>query len=152
MVSCICWLSYFSILHSQDARLHWQCLLPLVNRHGREYQIPLNSQAKALSVPSRYAAGVHVIHDHTYLEAAWKLFVGAQNKIYFVDKVENNPTLINNHPAWASGMWFLYRAISMTDNRNRVDPWDGFPATYGCHYQLILCCEQLFLWCLTRDT
>ncbi|KIM45417.1 copper radical oxidase [Hebeloma cylindrosporum] len=34
--------------------------------------------------------------------SAQQLFVGTPNKVYFVDKVENNPTKINGHPAWAS--------------------------------------------------
>ena len=37
------------------------------------------------------------------LTAIPQLFVGTANKVYFVDKVENNPVTINGHPAWASG-------------------------------------------------
>ncbi|RXW23509.1 hypothetical protein EST38_g2323 [Candolleomyces aberdarensis] len=36
------------------------------------------------------------------LVSAQQLFLGTEDKVYFVDKVEANPTLINNHPAWAS--------------------------------------------------
>lgn len=30
------------------------------------------------------------------------MFLGTTNKLYFVDKTENNPTQVNGHPAWAS--------------------------------------------------
>ena len=33
-----------------------------------------------------------------------KLFLGTLDKVYIVDKVENNPTKINGHPAWAAGL------------------------------------------------
>ncbi|KAF8971281.1 hypothetical protein BDZ97DRAFT_1901791 [Flammula alnicola] len=36
------------------------------------------------------------------LVSAQQLFVGTATKVYFVDKVENNPTRIEGHPAWAS--------------------------------------------------
>ncbi|KAF9527368.1 copper radical oxidase [Crepidotus variabilis] len=36
------------------------------------------------------------------LVSAQQLFLGTLDKVYFVDKVENNPTQINGHPAWAS--------------------------------------------------
>ncbi|KAF5351680.1 hypothetical protein D9756_007693 [Leucocoprinus leucothites] len=36
------------------------------------------------------------------LVSAQQLFVGTPDKVYFVDKVENNPARINGHPAWAS--------------------------------------------------
>ncbi|KAF5385893.1 hypothetical protein D9615_002586 [Tricholomella constricta] len=36
------------------------------------------------------------------LVSAQQLFLGTEKNVYFVDKVENNPTRINGHPAWAS--------------------------------------------------
>ncbi|KAF6763253.1 glyoxal oxidase [Ephemerocybe angulata] len=36
------------------------------------------------------------------LVSAQQLFLGTEDKVYFVDKVEANPTPINNHPAWGS--------------------------------------------------
>ncbi|KDQ20479.1 hypothetical protein BOTBODRAFT_26498 [Botryobasidium botryosum FD-172 SS1] len=36
------------------------------------------------------------------LVSAQQLFLGTENKVYIVDKTENNPTQINQHPAWAS--------------------------------------------------
>lgn len=36
------------------------------------------------------------------LVSAQQLFLGTENTVYFIDKVENNPTRINGHPAWAS--------------------------------------------------
>ncbi|KAF9447951.1 copper radical oxidase [Macrolepiota fuliginosa MF-IS2] len=36
------------------------------------------------------------------LVSAQQLFVGTEDKVFIVDKVENNPARINGHPAWAS--------------------------------------------------
>ncbi|KAF8647070.1 hypothetical protein AX16_006905 [Volvariella volvacea WC 439] len=36
------------------------------------------------------------------LVSAQQLFLGTPDKVFFVDKVENNPTQINGHPVWAS--------------------------------------------------
>jgi len=36
------------------------------------------------------------------LVSAQQLFLGTEDKVYFIDKVENNPSQINGHPAWAS--------------------------------------------------
>ena len=33
---------------------------------------------------------------------AEQLFLGTLDKVYVIDKTENNPTQINGHPAWAS--------------------------------------------------
>lgn len=33
-----------------------------------------------------------------------QVFLGRVDKIYILDKVQNNPTQISGHPAWASGM------------------------------------------------
>ncbi|KAF9450694.1 copper radical oxidase [Macrolepiota fuliginosa MF-IS2] len=35
------------------------------------------------------------------LVSAQQMFLGTTDKVYIIDKVENNPTLINGHPAWA---------------------------------------------------
>ncbi|SRR6266702_1646457 len=32
-----------------------------------------------------------------------QLFLGTADKVYIVDKTENNPTPIHGHPAWAAG-------------------------------------------------
>lgn len=34
--------------------------------------------------------------------SAQQLYLGTANKVYIVDKVENNPLTINDHPAWAT--------------------------------------------------
>jgi hypothetical protein len=34
--------------------------------------------------------------------SAQMLFLGQSNKVYVVDKTENNPIRINGHPAWAT--------------------------------------------------
>ncbi|KDR75046.1 hypothetical protein GALMADRAFT_248901 [Galerina marginata CBS 339.88] len=36
------------------------------------------------------------------LVSAQQIFLGTPDKVYFIDKVENNPTQIDGHPAWAS--------------------------------------------------
>ncbi|KAM6502144.1 copper radical oxidase [Amanita muscaria] len=36
------------------------------------------------------------------LVSAQQLFLGTLKTVYFIDKVENNPTQINGHPSWAS--------------------------------------------------
>ena len=36
--------------------------------------------------------------------AGSQLFLGRPNRVYIVDKTENNPTQIKGHPAWAAGM------------------------------------------------
>ncbi|KAG9220580.1 hypothetical protein CCMSSC00406_0004036 [Pleurotus cornucopiae] len=36
------------------------------------------------------------------LVSAQQIFLGTEDKVFFVDKVENNPAQINGHPAWAS--------------------------------------------------
>ncbi|KAF7315671.1 hypothetical protein MIND_00082700 [Mycena indigotica] len=40
------------------------------------------------------------------LVSAQQMFLGTLDKVYMLDKVENNPTQINGHPAWAS-QWAL---------------------------------------------
>lgn len=51
--------------------------------------------------------------------SAQQLFLGAPNKLYFVDKTENNPLQVNGHPAWASevdiGTWQV-RAMDIRTN------------------------------------
>ena len=46
------------------------------------------------------------MHQNTNINPA-QLFLGTLDKIYIVDKVENNPTQINGHPAWAAGEFDL---------------------------------------------
>ncbi|KAH8119307.1 glyoxal oxidase [Phellopilus nigrolimitatus] len=36
------------------------------------------------------------------IASAQQMFLGTLDKVYIVDKVENNPTQINGHPAWAA--------------------------------------------------
>ncbi|KAG6850141.1 hypothetical protein H0H93_000526 [Arthromyces matolae] len=40
------------------------------------------------------------------LVSAQQLFLGTEKNVFIVDKVENNPTRLGDHPAWASG-WTL---------------------------------------------
>ncbi|CAA7261864.1 unnamed protein product [Cyclocybe aegerita] len=50
------------------------------------------------------------------LVSAQQIFLGTADKVYFVDKVENNPTRIKGHPAWASE-WGL-----AANNQRPMDP------------------------------
>jgi len=44
------------------------------------------------------------------------MFLGTLDKVYIVDKVENNPAQVNGHPAWAQGYHpRLILAISLFD-------------------------------------
>lgn len=35
--------------------------------------------------------------------SAQQMFLGTDNKVYIIDKTQNNPATINGHPAWATG-------------------------------------------------
>jgi hypothetical protein len=39
-----------------------------------------------------------------------QMFLGTLDKVYFIDKVENNPAQINGHPAWASGAPHIFKS------------------------------------------
>jgi len=78
--------------------------------------VPLLSLAQTLAAPGQ---PTHSGTPNTFevigesLVSAQQLFMAGNNKIYFVDKVENNPSEINGHPAWASD-WRL------SDNSQRA--------------------------------
>ncbi|KAF9473141.1 copper radical oxidase [Pholiota conissans] len=46
-------------------------------------------------------AGTFEVIPDTIISAQ-QVFVGRSNRLYILDKVQNNPTQINGHPAWAS--------------------------------------------------
>ncbi|KAM0746295.1 glyoxal oxidase [Meredithblackwellia eburnea MCA 4105] len=51
--------------------------------------------------------------------SAQQLFLGTENKIYIVDKTQNNPATINGHPAWATEYDLTtntYRALDIITN------------------------------------
>jgi len=51
--------------------------------------------------------------------SAQQLFLGAPNKVYIVDKVENNPISVSGHPAWATEYDIetnTYRAMDIVTN------------------------------------
>ena len=54
-----------------------------------------------------------------------QIFLGTPDKVYFIDKVENNPTQINGHPAWASGAHPLSSNQNVS-NSNRLKSRMGF--------------------------
>ncbi|KAG9104941.1 hypothetical protein FRC06_005008 [Ceratobasidium sp. 370] len=51
--------------------------------------------------------------------SAQQLFLGSNNKVYIIDKVENNPVAVNGHPAWATEYDIetdTYRAMDIVTN------------------------------------
>jgi len=63
------------------------------------------SYAQAAPAPSQPAQsgspGQFVIVGNSIVSAQ-QMFLGTLNKVYIIDKVENNPSQINGHPAWAA--------------------------------------------------
>lgn len=65
------------------------------------------SQAQAATLPApgqpthTPVPGSFEIIGSSYVSAQ-QIFLGKPDKVYFIDKVEGNPTLIDGHPAWAS--------------------------------------------------
>lgn len=61
-------------------------------------------------VSAQQVQSLSAMHVSTFIKTyAWQIFVGTPDKVYFVDKVENNPTQINDHPAWASGTLPIFK-------------------------------------------
>jgi hypothetical protein len=50
------------------------------------------------------------------LVSAQQLFLGTEKNVYLVDKVEGNPTKIDGHPAWASGVLHNLRMKALHSN------------------------------------
>jgi hypothetical protein len=47
----------------------------------------------------------------------FQLFLGTLQKVYIIDKTENNPAQINGHPAWASGACRSLTCVLRTPTR-----------------------------------
>jgi hypothetical protein len=64
-----------------------------------------NSIVSAQQVCALYPRSTlpNIIDPDTPRNRLPQLFLGTADKVYIVDKVENNPTQINGHPAWAAG-------------------------------------------------
>ncbi|KAH6906319.1 copper radical oxidase [Coprinopsis sp. MPI-PUGE-AT-0042] len=58
--------------------------------------LPAPGQPQRTGIPG----GFEIIGES--LVSAQQLFLGTEDKVIFVDKVEGNPSQINGHPAWAS--------------------------------------------------
>ena len=60
-------------------------------------------------IPDTLISSQQVYFDLAVLSGLLKTFVeiflGRPGKVYILDKVQNNPTKINGHPAWAEGAW-----------------------------------------------
>lgn len=66
------------------------------------------------------------------------MFLGTVDKVYIVDKTENNPARIKGHPAWASGMSLsvfcrvrLLHVPGSHNGFNRIHSFIEYPADYG---------------------
>ena len=62
-----------------------------------QFQIVGNSLVSAQQVNSSPLTRSRL--HFTFLQ----MLLGTANNVYIIDKVENNPTMIAGHPAWASG-------------------------------------------------
>ena len=55
------------------------------------------------TIVSAQQVGVDIILGLS-LQLVLQIFLGRPDKVYLIDKVENNPAQINGHPVWASGL------------------------------------------------
>jgi hypothetical protein len=92
-------LSLFYFAHRAHAQSSGQ---PGQTSYLNQFQIVGNSLVSAQQV--RF---FHQLERSCTYFALFQLFLGTPDKVYVLDKVENNPTQINGHPAWASGTQFL---------------------------------------------
>lgn len=58
--------------------------------------------AAAASLVSAQTPGTFQIVGNSGVSAQ-QLFLGTKDKVYIIDKVQNNPITISGHPAWAVG-------------------------------------------------
>ena len=71
-----------------------------------------------------------------------QLFLGTTDKVYVVDKTENNPASIHGHPAWAAGTQSHLTREGYPDGTSslsRVFDLQKFGQAYGHHYEFVLC-------------
>jgi hypothetical protein len=54
----------------------------------------------------------HIVSALILTTFFFQLFLGTTDKVYIIDKVENNPAQIRNHPAWASGQCLRIAAVT----------------------------------------
>jgi hypothetical protein len=100
-----------------------QLVKPRAPRNG-----PLRSRLAKRQNSQNPGQPVHVASDDkiggfaeigTSGVSAQQLYLGTADKVYIVDKVENNPTTVNGHPAWATEYDLLtnqIRAMDVTTN------------------------------------
>ncbi|KAH6906811.1 copper radical oxidase variant A [Coprinopsis sp. MPI-PUGE-AT-0042] len=65
--------------------------------------------------------------------SAMMMFVGNEEKVYIMDKAEDNAVRINNHPAWASTAW-QHSGISIQDNQSPMDVPSNVFCASGMHF------------------
>lgn len=89
---------------------------PRIHVFKRDYVVPRTDEriprplkARANTVTTRQPT--HIAADSSILGfevigetgvSGQQLFLGSDTKVYVIDKVENNPVTINDHPAWAT--------------------------------------------------
>lgn len=73
--------------------------------------LALSARPAAAQIPTQAAPGQPQFTASTLgtfdivgntIASAQQMFLGTLDKLYIVDKTENNPTQINGHPAWAA--------------------------------------------------
>ena len=97
------------------------------------FEVVGNSYASAQQV---YTCPAHVVDLFTFS----KVFLGTTDKVYIVDKVENNAQQIKGHPVWAAGGWlhpvrpsWLHSASLQNGPRARSRPgrWTRSPTRFA---------------------
>ncbi|TFK19313.1 copper radical oxidase [Coprinopsis marcescibilis] len=80
-------------------------MFPLLLSAASFFTVGYGQSATTLAAPGQpqrtgIPGGFEIIGES--MVSAQQLFLGTEDKVLFVDKVEGNPTQINGHPAWAS--------------------------------------------------
>ncbi|KAK7473123.1 hypothetical protein VKT23_001224 [Stygiomarasmius scandens] len=71
-------------------------LIQLIGRAASQATLPAPGQPTYSGTTGEF----QIVGDS--LVSAQQIFLGTADKVYIIDKTENNPTQIKNHPAWAA--------------------------------------------------
>jgi hypothetical protein len=89
----------------------------------------------------------YVFLYHSICDANKQMWLGNKDKVYILDKTENNPVTINGqfgtHPAWA--VEYDIKSNTCMSMKDRLRTMLTIRPTYGCLVQHFLC-----LWCSAR--
>lgn len=81
-----------------------------------KFELLENSIVSSQQVKTPYCLVTFCILTENYMQ----LFLGRPDKVYIIDKVENNPTQINGHPAWASGTLQCFTSMKYFNNKRSL--------------------------------